>query len=103
MQIESALGILAGVAQLQQIEDRLDVGIEAVVALARERDVAVVQCRDGLLGVPVEFVERGDAILGWVLAVVTLVVEGCRVPLVVGRHDALPEGACGSRYDDRLS
>ena len=37
-----------GRAQLQQIEDRLDVGVEPVVALAGEREVAVLELGDRL-------------------------------------------------------
>ena len=48
VQIEPALRVLAGVAQRQQVEDRLDVGVEAVIPLAGESYMAAVQRCDGL-------------------------------------------------------
>ena len=56
MDVEPALGVdgLARRPQLQQVEDRLDVGIEAVVPLAGEGDVAVLELGDRLRRVPVE-------------------------------------------------
>jgi hypothetical protein len=46
VQVEAALRILARIAQPQEIEHRLDVGVEPVVTLARERDVPVVERSD---------------------------------------------------------
>ena len=41
--VEAALGVLARGAKRQQIEDRLDVGVEAVVTLTGERGVAAIR------------------------------------------------------------
>ncbi len=91
MKVETALRILSRVAELQQVEHRLDVGEEPVVALARECDVAAVERRDRLPGVAIELVVGGDAVLRRVLAVVVLVVERGSVPLVVRRHEPFAE------------
>jgi hypothetical protein len=46
MQVETTLRILPGIAQLEQIEDRLNVGVKAVVTLARKRNISVRQLSD---------------------------------------------------------
>src|SRR6185503_14504088 len=75
VEVEASLGILAGTAQLQQVEDRLDVGIKTVVALPRERDVARAEIDDPLLRVTIELGKGADAVLRGIVAVVALVVE----------------------------
>jgi hypothetical protein len=46
MQVETALRIFAGVAQLEQIEDRLDICVEPIVTLSRKRNVSIRQFSD---------------------------------------------------------
>ena len=89
--VEPALGVLARRAKLQQIEDRLDVGVEAVVTLTGKRGVAAIEGGDRLSRIPIEIARDGDAIPGRVLAVVILVVERRGIPLVVRWDDAAPE------------
>src|SRR5262249_53002958 len=91
MYVESTLGVFARIAQLQQVENRLHIGIEAVIALPGERRIAVGERRDGLLGVFVQFGAGRDAFARRVLAVVAFVVEGRGVTLVVRRNDACAE------------
>src|SRR5688572_5031482 len=83
MQVESALRILARVAQLEQIEYRLDVGVEAVVALPGKRDITVRQFSYRFTRISIEFSLGRDAIARRVLAIVCLVVERRCVALVV--------------------
>ena len=101
--VEAALGVhgLARPAQLQQIEDRLHVGIEAVVALAGEGEVAVLRASaiDCACSDRGRFV--GDAVPGRLLAVVVLVVLRRRVTLVVRRHDPAAEARRRSRCASR--
>ena len=83
MDVETALAVeglgrrAGGPAEGEiRVEDRLDVGGEAVVPLPGEGPVAVVQLDDRLAGVAVQLGLAGDAFLGPVVAVVVLVVEG---------------------------
>src|SRR6185369_4984197 len=55
MDIEAALRVLAGAAELEEIKDRLDVAVKTIVALAGKGTVALAQCRNGLCGVRVKF------------------------------------------------
>ena len=84
--VEAALRVhgLAGRAQLQQIEDGLDVGIEAVVPLAGEGEVAVLELGDRLRRVAIEVALVADAVLGGLLAVVVAVVLGVAFPWLLG-------------------
>ena len=66
MDVEPALRVLghAGAAQLQQVEHRLDVGVEAVVTLAGERPVVPVELGDRLQRVAIEGVlECGNLVV----------------------------------------
>src|SRR5262249_53205283 len=49
--VEPTLRVFARIAQLQQVEDRLNISIEAVITLPGKRRVAVGERRDGLLGI----------------------------------------------------
>ena len=85
---------MPGAAQLQEIEDRQDVGIEPVVPLTGEGAVVVLELRDRLRRVDVEIVLVGYAVPGGLVAVVVAVVLRRRDPLVVGWDDAASE-RCG--------
>ena len=91
----------ARTAQLQQVEDRLDVGVEPVIALAGKRAIAVAQLGDRLRGVDVQVGVVGHAVLGRPFAVVVLVVLRRGVALVVRRHDApaQSDGLAAARID----
>ena len=89
--VEPALRVLAGRPKRQQVEDRLHVGIEAVVALAGKREVPEVERRERLLRIAIERGLAVDAVLRRILSVVALVVERCGIALVVGRDDTGPE------------
>src|ERR1051326_1182418 len=87
MNVESALGVLAGRTKLQQVEHRLDVRVKAIVALAGESDVTAAQVRDGLRRVTVQSSLRGHAVAGRILAVVALVVKRSGDALIIWRND----------------
>src|SRR5436190_24318004 len=88
MNVESALGVLAGRAKLQQIEHGLDVRVKAIVALAGESDVTAAQIRDGLRRVTVQRSLRGHAVAGRIFTVVALVVKRRGDALIIWRNDA---------------
>ena len=58
MEIESTLRILAGIAQFEQIEDRLDIRVKPVITLAGKRNVAIRQFRYGLSCISIQFALR---------------------------------------------
>ena len=86
--VESPLRVLAWRTQLKQVKDGLDVGIETIVTLSSECNVAIVQRRDRLQGVFIQFSLRGNPVFGRILAIVALVVKRRGDALVVGRNDA---------------
>ena len=90
MNVEAALAVerLVRPAESEvEVEDRLDVGVEAIVPLAGERPVAALEIADGA-GVAIEVAFGDDAAARRPLAVVLLIVVAGDQPLVVGRHDA---------------
>ena len=87
--VESALAVerFVGTAETQvQIEDRLNIGVETVIALTSESEIPVDQFVDRRRGVLIEVDCGADPLLGGVLAVVALVVFGSCQTLVVRRH-----------------
>src|SRR5262249_8254597 len=94
MNVESTLGVLAWTAQLEEIEDRLDIGIEAVITLASKGNVTIVQMSDGLGRIAIELRFSGDAEPGRILTIVSLVVIRRGVTLIVGRHHTRTKYAC---------
>src|SRR5262249_21053648 len=97
MNVESPLRILARLAQPEEIEDRLDVGIEAIITLAGKGNVTIVQVSDGLARVAIQLRFGRDAESGRILTIVSLVVIGRGVTLVVGRHHARTQYSCVTR------
>src|SRR4029453_19124778 len=89
--VEAALTVEL-LPELEEVEYALDVRVEAVLALARERAVAALQDCDGGRGVGVEVGLLPHAVLRQVVAVLVDVVERRRDPLVVGGDDPRPEG-----------
>ena len=90
MHVEAALAVEATApgTERQQIEHGLDVGIEAVVALAGEREVATGEQLDRLARVAIEVRGIVDAGSGEPPPLVLAVVERRDQSLVVRRHDA---------------
>src|SRR5262245_3741301 len=80
-------------SQLEKIEDRLNIGIEAVITLTGECRVTVPEIKDRLLRILIQFPGGCDAFSCRVLAIVTLVVERCCVALVVGWNNACPKNS----------
>src|SRR5262245_20372592 len=87
MNIESALGILARRAQLEEVKDGLNISIETSVTLPGDADVPATQVSNGLAGVAIQLRLGGDTVASRVFTVVPLVVERGCVPLVVRRDD----------------
>ena len=81
----------AGIAKLQEVEHRLNVPIESIVALAGEGEVARIRACDRLAWCSDRARQRGDAVLRRVLTVVALVVERRGVALIIRRDDAPAE------------
>ncbi|CAA9216757.1 MAG: hypothetical protein AVDCRST_MAG42-263, partial [uncultured Chthoniobacterales bacterium] len=90
VEIEATLAVESclAAAELQQVEDGLNVGVETVFTLAGERTMAATQRGDRLARIAIEVFLARDAGLGRVLPVVVIVVTGCRVALVIRRHHA---------------
>ncbi len=97
--VESALRVeaLARATQFQEVENRLNVRVETIVALSGERAVAIGEIRDGLPGVAIQLGFRGHAVTRRLFTVVVLVVLRRGVPLVVRWDDALAEALDGAR------
>ncbi len=93
MDVKTRLAIerLVRAGEREQVEDGLDVGVEAVVALAGESEVATFHRGDALGGIMVQLGGVGHPVLGQTIAVVTRVVERCGYAFVVGRADAAAE------------
>src|SRR5690349_2221560 len=88
MDVEATLRIFARGAQLQEIEYCLDVGIETIVSLTCEGDVASSQIGDGLAGITVQLCFGGDPVFGRIFTIVTLIVIRSSDSLVVRRNNA---------------
>src|SRR5688572_3490329 len=88
MQVETTLRVFTWIAKFKKVENRLDIGVETVITLASESNVTVTQFRDGLSCIAIKCCKGCDSFLRRVLAVVALIVEGCRVPLIVGWNHA---------------
>ncbi len=91
--VEAALGVhgLRRGPQLEQVEDGLNIGIEAVVTLAGEREIAALELGNGLRRVAVEIALVADAVPGRLLTVVIAVVSRRGVSLVVRGDDSASE------------
>src|SRR5262245_57179140 len=89
--VKSTLRVFARVTQLEQVEDRLNVAVEAVIALSGERSVAPGEVKDRLPRILVQFIRRRDAFTRRVLADVALVVKRGGVALVIRWNDSAAE------------
>src|SRR5262245_47559313 len=85
--VESALTIFARIAQLQEVKDRLYIGVEAIITLTCKRNVPVAQCGDGLFCVKIKISLLCHSLLGRILTIIALIVEGSGVALIVRRND----------------
>src|SRR5262249_40289010 len=97
--VESALRVHGRVrgTQLQQVEDRLDVGVEPIVSLAGERAVSVVEPGDRLRRVEIQLAFSGHAVLCRLLPIVVAVVLRRSVALVVWRYDPTAQARDAAR------
>ena len=100
MDVETALAVeglgrrAVGPAEGEvEIEDRMDIGIEPIIALAGEGPMIQAQIGDGGLGVDVKVSFSRNAFTGRQVAVVVLVVEGGHQTLIVWRNYAAPQNS----------
>src|SRR5207247_7930379 len=81
---EYALRVLAPRANLEEIEDRIHVGIEPIVTLTCERKVTPAQVLDRLCCITIQFRFRGHTVLRGIVAVVALIIKWSCYALIVG-------------------
>src|ERR1700722_20800733 len=95
MDVETLLRVFARIAQLQQIENREDVGIKSVITLARKRQVAPVGI-NRLASVGIEIGRIGHTWFGRTVTVVAHIVERRGDAFIIRRDEDI-------RADDRGS
>src|SRR5262249_36121569 len=86
--VKTSLRILPRRPQLKQVENRLYVGIKAVVSLACKSDITPSKVGDGLAGVMIQFPLSSDPVTGWILAVISLIIEWGGIALIVRRNNS---------------